>query len=579
VNAPLLVHRARVAGSAATRGAVERWLSRVPVESLGLAEDELFYVPRLSLRVPREGGLAGAVVADRILAALRQLLASAESGWDRGFTPDRPYRFTSRGRYFAWLIALRLRDGSVAAREAFRAATGHDALAPWQRAVVLREAAPFVATVARLAEIGCAARWIAGFEPADFALAYRALDEGFGVRLAAPAEPPARPLPARRATAPAERARFAAAVAALVARGNDWHRLTLPGRTLLLAAAVLARSSSRPPGPTALAEAVAALALPPPLPQPAPAQPLPVAVAGPVLRRPASAPAAGEVPARRPVPPGTAATTVRPLPSAASPGDRAAPEFGTSAAPAHVGRRIAPPAPSVAPVARAAPTPALPPPLLAADTGFTTGYGGLLFLVNAFVALGLYPDFTRPRGARLEPSPLWLADRIGRYWFGAGYRRDPLAAWIAAHGAPGRLPDSWRVPRDWLAGFDRGRPARMVGPRRVTLWHPAGFPLADTRVARSRAAPSLRRARRRLPAARADRWAACLALYLDARLRRFARGGLSLLALSARVEVRELDLRATFALDHYPVALRLAGLDRDPGWQPAEGRAIAFAFA
>ena len=62
----------------------------------------------------------------------------------------------------------------------------------------------------------------------------------------------------------------------------------------------------------------------------------------------------------------------------------------------------------------------------AADECFSSAYAGLLFLLNAFVALGLYPDFAEPRRARLEPSPLWLADRIGRFWFGAAYRRDPL---------------------------------------------------------------------------------------------------------------------------------------------------------
>ena len=50
----LLVHHARVASSAATRGDVERWLDNVPVEALGLGEGELFYVPRLRMRVPQK---------------------------------------------------------------------------------------------------------------------------------------------------------------------------------------------------------------------------------------------------------------------------------------------------------------------------------------------------------------------------------------------------------------------------------------------------------------------------------------------------------------------------------------------
>jgi hypothetical protein len=38
-----------------------------------------------------------------------------------------------------------------------------------------------------------------------------------------------------------------------------------------------------------------------------------------------------------------------------------------------------------------------------------------------------------------------------------------------------------------------------------------------------------------------------------------------------RVEVR-------FALATHPLALRLSGLDRDPGWLPAAGREIAFNY-
>ncbi len=84
------------------------------------------------------------------------------------------------------------------------------------------------------------------------------------------------------------------------------------------------------------------------------------------------------------------------------------------------------------------------------------------------------------------------------------------------------------------------------------------------------------RAPARLPLT--DRWSACLALYLNARLERITDAGLSLLAQPARVETRDLDLRAIFDLDRHPIELRLAGLDRNPGWQPAEGRSIAFAF-
>ena len=44
-------------------------------------------------------------------------------------------------------------------------------------------------------------------------------------------------------------------------------------------------------------------------------------------------------------------------------------------------------------------------------------------------------------------------------------------------------------------------------------------------------------------------------------------------ALLERLSVSELSLAAL------PIAIRLAGLDRDPGWIPAAGHAVAFRFA
>jgi hypothetical protein len=37
-------------------------------------------------------------------------------------------------------------------------------------------------------------------------------------------------------------------------------------------------------------------------------------------------------------------------------------------------------------------------------------------------------------------------------------------------------------------------------------------------------------------------------------------------------------LNVTFELARLPLAVRLAGLDRDPGWVPAAGRYVAFHF-
>lgn len=582
-GADLAVHRARV-GWRATRDEVARWLEAVPVEALGLGPDELFYVPHLRIRVPLRRGAGPGGVPDRVIAELRALLARAESGWDRGFVPGCPYRFTGRASFFAWLVRLWIADASPPARRAFECATGHAGLAAWQRATVLRDAPLLVATLARLAANGLAARWIARFEPADFAIVHRAIEESYAVRLDAPPEPIAAahtPSAISRAQPRAEIAFLQQTRTALTTSGNEWFAIPPPARVLLLAAAALARDPSRPSLRTPRFVTAIAHAAEDPHALLHPAEPAP----GPALA------ASG---AARSVPPAVAPRTLvsPPTPRTA----RAKPvEIGrapkrpwattTPAAPAVQGQeaatRFEPQTASTPAVPSSLRPGAEPVEILAPDTAFSTGFGGLLFLVNAFTALGLYPDFTRPLGARLAPSPLRLADRIGRWRFGACYRRDPLANWIAAHCADGRLPVAWRPDPAWLEGLETAAPPRVTrSATRVTTWHPTGFPLSDESARRPRPA-ALRPAFRppaHLPSG-PGRWSACLALYLDARLRRLTGSGLALLAQPARIEIRDLELRVGFALDRHPIELRLAGLDRNPGWQPAEGRNIAFAFA
>jgi hypothetical protein len=49
-------------------------------------------------------------------------------------------------------------------------------------------------------------------------------------------------------------------------------------------------------------------------------------------------------------------------------------------------------------------------------------------------------------------------------------------------------------------------------------------------------------------------------------------------AHTARICTTLTRLDVTFSLAEHPLALRLAGLDRDPGWVPAAGRSIAFHY-
>jgi hypothetical protein len=393
------------------------------------------------------------------------------------------------------------------------------------------------------------------------------------------------------------------AIAGLTASGNDWHGLPTFGKTLLLAAVMLARSPAQSTGQAAvLAAAISRLSNASQMPSASSAQARQDLVGAHNASHPAQSPAPADAPPRQA---GARSAEYRTVHSAQSEPftqttrsgktrrTRQESLSGSVEIPAERAMDTEAPADSVlpAPALSIASAPAgygEPASFLAPDARFQTGFGGLLFLLNAFIALGLYPDFTQPLGARLEPSPLWLADRIGRFWFGARYRNDPLAGWIAGNAAPGRLPRTWRPESDWLIGFEtKAAPRRALQRSRITLWHPMGFALVDEEQGRSPhrrrlvagfRRPRLRMSPARLPSKPSDRWAACLALYLDARLRLLCGGGLSLLALPARIQTRDLDLSATFALDRHPIQLRIAGLDRDPGWQPAEGRTIAFVF-
>jgi hypothetical protein len=80
-----------------------------------------------------------------------------------------------------------------------------------------------------------------------------------------------------------------------------------------------------------------------------------------------------------------------------------------------------------------------------------------------------------------------------------------------------------------------------------------------------------------------DRWLAHLVPYVRARLRGAlavddARLPALLLAHRARVHASDAHLDVVLALDTLPIEIRIAGLDRDPGWVAAAGRFIAFHF-
>ena len=107
--------------------------------------------------------------------------------------------------------------------------------------------------------------------------------------------------------------------------------------------------------------------------------------------------------------------------------------------------------------------------------------------------------------------------------------------------------------------------------------HPAGFTVVDVPAGTDVAGG----AEPHEPVDRLQRWVGWMAGYLRARLVH-ALGRKDAVALlcrrPARVVLTLTHVDVTFALDHHPIELRMAGLDRDLGWIPAAGRYVAFHF-
>ncbi len=229
-----------------------------------------------------------------------------------------------------------------------------------------------------------------------------------------------------------------------------------------------------------------------------------------------------------------------------------------------------------------------------------TRLGGLFYLVNLAVYLRLYSDEEN------LPLPIWdFVALVGRALLGdAAIADDPMWTLLAelagrtADEPPGAgftPPTEWRLPPAWIAPFDAAALACLSGDRLV-ISHPEGFVIVDVEA---RGDPASQLAAELAPygiagaAADApplpppdaplDRWLARLVPYLRARLRRVlavedARLPALLLTHAARVHVTDTHVDVVLALDALPIEIRIAGLDRDPGWVPAAGRFIAFHF-
>jgi hypothetical protein len=251
--------------------------------------------------------------------------------------------------------------------------------------------------------------------------------------------------------------------------------------------------------------------------------------------------------------------------------------------------------------------------IFVADSEVQTAFGGIFYLINAALLLGLYGDFTAPlqpglaldiwdflaliglelAGDELVTDLLWslLAELSGR----DASKQEPASGFEA--------PDRWELPRDWLQAFlEPSNWHWTVEAERIRIEHAAGFTILDVPVtfeedaeARLQATTNKYpppRGLERMPARDRPwqetplrRWLLWICGYLRARLPRalgFSAGSVDAIRLllnePARIAITATQVSVFFSLARHPLQIRLAGLDRDPGWVPAAGRRILFFY-
>jgi hypothetical protein len=587
----------------ATRGALDRALAGADLRPRGLPPAAILVVRTLRDPLPRRltldrGGMGPPPEWEHAVAAALDELARGAARPAHDAVPANADAVLFADR--AELLACLLRDraaGAVASRWWWRLVVPGDAEARVPAA--LRASPTYVpAALGLLAERGEAVSAVAAIPPREAHALAAAVAAAFGAPFpaagggeeatSAGAEPGRAP-PPEPATRPPGAPSDAAATpppAPDLLRGVPEARapgLRAEQRALLALALTLRRAPAaamtpvapggvrvagarrRPPpdaGPAPAAEpglareravsgAPPPFGVPPALRRDAPAEPGPAREPGPAEPEPAPAPrderaagpprprspAAGRPPAPPAGPPAVAAEPAtrgpeeataprqppprpaRPVPSSPSP---AAPGPDREARPAPRPRRT--PVPPGAGM-EDGPEPALPRLL---GPAVETELGGLFFLVNAGIDLGLYGDFTQPAHPGIELD-LWdFLTLAGRELLG-GDGDDPV--WTLLAELAGREPDS-------PAGDG---------------FHPPGGVTVTA-------------------------WTRSVAEEIRGRLASAELSAERLLRRAALVHVTEAHVDVVFALAGHPLEVRVAGLDRDPGFVPAAGRHLAFHF-
>ena len=260
-------------------------------------------------------------------------------------------------------------------------------------------------------------------------------------------------------------------------------------------------------------------------------------------------------------------------------------------------------------------------PGLALEGGVETGLGGVLFLINLMCALSLPEVFEADWHLASGLGAWGVLDALARSLLApsADVVTDPIwsaLALLSGDRDAAKLASAatYRLPETWLAQLPvAGRaPAAWAARRgRLRHWSQAGYMLCETRLDRAAAPAEAGREARRWGGVRTPPRAAFAAAPLvplagpligglDRKLkhwlalalpflRRRLEGALglarddhrladALLARPGRLFVTRTHVDLAMGLNGVTLPVRLAGLDRSPGWLAEFGRVILFHF-
>jgi hypothetical protein len=243
------------------------------------------------------------------------------------------------------------------------------------------------------------------------------------------------------------------------------------------------------------------------------------------------------------------------------------------------------------------------------EFNFQTRFGGIFYLLNLGLYLQLYSDFTESLETEIELNIWDFIALLGLEFLGEEIKTD--AVWGFLKTMAERENDdefgqefdqfqAWRMPPEWLETFPKNQNWLFIKKgKRLVIRHSAGFNVVDVslggdaetalknevEIYQGYFSKIAKAERKDLSQTKSKNWLKNLAEYLEKRLFQ----ALNLQTLedlnailfnrSAAISVTETHFDITFGLADLPIEVRLAGIDRDPGWIPAAGKFVYFHFA